>query len=709
MAKTERAGILRFLFLMVVSLIFCMAAVGLFSPQRAWAELGEPFHSKTVSDNGDGTYTIALDVTGDSETFAKHVPVDVVLVLDASGSMDDEKRLDNVKKASKALIGQLLTSDNAKLSEDQQVRVSVVSFNSNASLEQEFTSDEKRAEKALKGIKAKGGTNWEDALDMANQLTTGRAGAKKYIVFLSDGAPTYRNSPQGASQDDEEDGPSKHDGVWGNGKNDPYDRNLTAAVDEANRRNGAILYSVYASADAENAMADFADKTSATSLDGMDLDALETSFAQIASEITDSAFYQDVAITDTLSPYVDGTAQDGIDQSSIRYWITANGNKVEWAGAPQAVVNGGDISWKPSDGCIDEELVEGTTYSVSFTVVPNQAAYEYAAEHNGIVPTNASASVSYKAVRKINGEVNDIKDGSADYNMPTIELPVSTLTVSKVWADGSDRHASDSVTVNVTDDQGKFSKQVTLSGSNNWTQTLAVAAGPNGHSYTVEEIAVPGYTATYENQTVELKGTSAQSGSATITNSRSQGNLILTKFVAGSASNPGEHFTFQLSCASLANQSKPVSVEPEDGHPAQITFDALGNASLQLKHGEVAAIGELDEGAQVQVREANLAGSANSNVRVATDAAKANFGSALSLTDEGAAGKVTAWVLADAIPNNGNSYVTFRNTAEIAPDAGVSSNALPMAGLLALAGAGALALVASRVAVRRKSGDVWKG
>lgn len=47
--------------------------------------------SKTVTPNEDGTYTVTLDAyaTGDLQITDTHVPTDIVLVLDQSGSMDD--------------------------------------------------------------------------------------------------------------------------------------------------------------------------------------------------------------------------------------------------------------------------------------------------------------------------------------------------------------------------------------------------------------------------------------------------------------------------------------------------------------------------------------------------------------------------------------------------------------------------------------------
>lgn len=53
--------------------------------------LGEPDHSKKIGKNADGTYTLNLDVIGQNTegTVTVSTPLDIVLVLDVSGSMDD--------------------------------------------------------------------------------------------------------------------------------------------------------------------------------------------------------------------------------------------------------------------------------------------------------------------------------------------------------------------------------------------------------------------------------------------------------------------------------------------------------------------------------------------------------------------------------------------------------------------------------------------
>lgn len=57
-----------------------------------YEQLGDPVASKKIRKNDDGTYTLALDILGDQVSGPSSVttePVDIVLVLDDSGSMDD--------------------------------------------------------------------------------------------------------------------------------------------------------------------------------------------------------------------------------------------------------------------------------------------------------------------------------------------------------------------------------------------------------------------------------------------------------------------------------------------------------------------------------------------------------------------------------------------------------------------------------------------
>ena len=302
--------------------------IGLATPCTAQAiDLAAPEHSKTISSNNDGTYTLSLDVTGrkgsQSETVTQKT--DIVLVMDTSGSMDfrmdkdkdarpGESRLDYAKSAANDLVNSVVKNGN-------DVRVAVVSFNKDAKTVVGYTSDKGELRRGIDGLWADGGTNWEAGLAAANGLTA-RDGAKKYIVFLSDGEPTYRYEKRsflGFSWTE----------VAGNGRY--YEQaNFDHAVAEAKKRGNATLFSVAVGSTQKvsERMSSF-QKEATGSTDGCysatTPEALRQAFASITQTITQSAQYTNVTITDALTDYVDFVGADGNVRVSAR---DAEGNEV---------------------------------------------------------------------------------------------------------------------------------------------------------------------------------------------------------------------------------------------------------------------------------------------------------------------------------------------------------------------------------------------
>ena len=107
----------------------------------------QPEHHKTISKNEDGTYTLSLDVSGDSIHKEKVRPADIVLVMDVTHSMtwsmegkhheatpDDPVRMEVAHDAAIKLVDEVLGKDsiNEDLPEDQKTRISLVRFGSHA-------------------------------------------------------------------------------------------------------------------------------------------------------------------------------------------------------------------------------------------------------------------------------------------------------------------------------------------------------------------------------------------------------------------------------------------------------------------------------------------------------------------------------------------------------------------------------------------------
>lgn len=412
-----------------------LLALGVAVPSVALADSGSgivdraPEHHKTIKDNGDGTYDLTLSVTGDTEQSSTSTPVDVVFVVDVSSSMNDKvdgwfgkSRMKAAHDAAATLANNLLTGENA----NKQIQVSVVTFGTNAQVATGFTSDPSVVANAVPTAAERNqGTNWEGGLKLANAQTSGREGAEKHIVFLSDGNPTYRVSAMGYTWWDE--GGLFHpqvdhkegDNLYGFGDSDTNDgRCYAAAKAEANNRNGANLFVVSVAKDADK-MTSFATDTTGTFLDGTTADNLASAFSQIGQVITKSVGYKDVKVVDALSQWVEGTAVDGTVEN-VRY--AKDGQA--WATAPQATVTAGAVAWDLSSA---GELEKGVTYSMTFTVRPNAAARADVAAKGSeqTYPTNdgSATHVEYKTVQKQTGQDDVISAAkTAPYEEPQITL-----------------------------------------------------------------------------------------------------------------------------------------------------------------------------------------------------------------------------------------------------------------------------------------------
>lgn len=456
-------------------------------------DLGAPTHRKYIKYNNDGTYWLSLDVTGASRasTEEKHQPVDVVLVMDSSGSMASctdarqdhqgnyycaayasPSRWDIATSAATTLAQELLTSENAALPEAEQVKMSVVDFDTTSTIKRfgqsSWTTSAQDVVDSFGTMDATytngGGTNWEAALSNANSLSSNRAGTKKYIIFVSDGTPTYRNSSMGINcrqSSSDECKSYSSDGVYGNGQNDNNGRNYNAAVNVASNRSGATLYAVSTGSEANAKMEQFAKEIqpAGTFFDGTDADKLAAAFDSIVEEINKNSTYQDVLIKDTLSGYAVSTdAQGGtgfVTSASARDQDGTDVSKTDPAATKM------HVDYNQTSKQLSLSFDEGTklspdvTYTVSILLKPSDDAYQYFIEHSGQYPdtgdqgtdaegndtssgkpgffSNAEnqANVYYKVVTNVNGQETVGEQQSSAYDRPVIQVKVPSLTLTK--------------------------------------------------------------------------------------------------------------------------------------------------------------------------------------------------------------------------------------------------------------------------------------
>lgn len=496
-----------------------------------------PATSKIVTPNGDGTYTLSLSVTGKSQASQEQSKADVIVVLDTSTSMSEGigngTRIQVARQAVNSLAQELLANNTDE--NPDAVTLSLVTFDNYATTKITGTTAYATFSNAVpSSVQYNRGTNWEDALKVANAIQT-RDGADVYVIFVSDGNPTFRDT-HGGSYGQTSGEFTKHTSgtglnqktYYGSGSSDNNGLNLQYAKSQALAiaGEGKTLFSVGVFGNVSN-MQSIAQVVGQSNnyYSASDSAALNAAFANIINTITHNLAYSSVKVTDGLtslaaSALVSGTA-DG-----FTYTQTKNGVTSDWNDAPAATFAGSTVSWDLSSL---GSLEHGVTYTVSFRVWPSQEAIDKVAEQQNSgtttglpesivynsdtgaygIKTNTAASVAYTqtsttttkvlpdgAVENDDGTwthdgvtytyANGVYTGTksdsgiAPLNQPD-PMPVDTPTinVSKEWVDSSNNAAdrpSGDITLNVQLDGTTFTT-VTLNPNNNYQAEVHVPYG----------------------------------------------------------------------------------------------------------------------------------------------------------------------------------------------------------------------------------------
>ena len=599
--------------------------------------LSAPAREKTVTANGDGTYKVALNVTGAKSAGTGEIvtnqPLDIVLVLDVSGSMAEKiawnqpTKIDSLKTAVNNFI-KATADENAKITDQsQQNRIALVKFAGTASdnvgndtywdhrwgqrynnsqIVTNLTSNLNGLTSTVDSLNAAGATQADYGFQKARvALQNARTDAKKVIIFFTDGQPTSSNKFEESVANDavrnakalKDAGATVYSiGVFG-------DANPNNTSTNWNNRFNAYMHAVssnYPNATAWNRLGNRADNSSYYKA-ATDADQLNNIFESIRQEITKTAEYADVTIHDKLSSWVvssDGASANG-KPAGFTYTKTQHGQTTAWAGAPEATVAAdGTVSWPVTSN--GGKLEDGVTYTVSFNVKPTQAAFDEAVknhkddasasgDNNFYTNDNPSATVGYRTVvTSSQGGTTTSDPQTALYpQKPTITLPVSRITVTKTWSDGSENHADDSVQVQLKQDGRDYANgSATLNAAGNWTHEFTVSAGPEGHAYSVSEVKVEGYDSKVDKTDLKLQGLTAQSGAFTVTNAPSYvtlpaSDVKVAKVVQGHAAN--SDFSFNLKCVD--------STDANAGKCADVTGLVNNGLTTTVSKGELTASG----------------------------------------------------------------------------------------------------------------------
>lgn len=145
------------------------------------------FHEKYIKRNDNGTYDITLNASGTIGSDVKKAFVDIVLVVDTSGSMKGSNLT-----STKNVINALVDAFDAK-KETVDTKYKLVTFSSSAETKTDNWVDGKKLKKKAGELSADGGTNYDQGLSQAATAinSSSRENAKKIVIFLTDGKPTY--------------------------------------------------------------------------------------------------------------------------------------------------------------------------------------------------------------------------------------------------------------------------------------------------------------------------------------------------------------------------------------------------------------------------------------------------------------------------------------------------------------------------------------
>lgn len=471
-------------------------------------ELGEPNHRKYIVYNeATGDYTLNLDVTGKK---GEAKGVDVLFVIDTSGSMSDNnllRKVQNLLTENNGVVDKILGGENNVNS------VAYVSFagKSETKTSSWYGANNKETLKSqINRLRATGGTNWTYAMMKADEKLAERAnsGNEKVMIFLSDGEPTYSIKADGSQ--------------YGKGSStrDVYYTEAIGKVTGSTALKSAQKYSVYLTSDTKDGMSKFATGTGAELVDGTQL---ETALSTILNKIIPT--YTNVSIEDTLSQYVEFTEgnnptitvyKDNERLPESAYSVERNGKTVKVS------FNG--------------ELEDGATYRISFRVKPSQEANDKYVNDGytdtgdaGTGTTSAGQEGFYsngeaKLTYSIKGTENN--DLTATYKKPVVQITTHSLTFEKKWNKPQDVITPNSVTLNVAYTDG-INEQITLTQENNWTVTKNNVPVTR-KIQSVTEVALNDYTPSYE---ISGDGTKA-----TVTNSYSKittKNMTVNKIWSG--------------------------------------------------------------------------------------------------------------------------------------------------------------------------------
>lgn len=359
-------------------------------------------HEKYATLRDDGTYDLTLTVAGKKGTETNKAKLDVIYVLDKSGSMKED--FDGTSKRIAASNAITKLTKSLKQNANIDARFSIVTFSGSkgnaqkawddANVEVNWTTDAGTIEGGSHPA-SNGGTNYQAGIRTAKELLTSkRAGAMTAVIFISDGDPTYYYNPNGFTIGD------GNNGGWGGPDN--LKNCLKAAKDEIANLGVNYFYTVGVGKASDyvnlSDLCSASGVSGAKNFDGTNTDELTKAFSTIESDIL-TFLCSNVSIQDVLSENVEIVKdKDGVFKS-LKIVVTGKDGKI---------IVEGDNKVTFQDGTQNVTLKAGYDSKTKTITLDFPAEYQLNAEYTYKVIANIDATE--KAYENYRKNLTDNKD-----------------------------------------------------------------------------------------------------------------------------------------------------------------------------------------------------------------------------------------------------------------------------------------------------------
>lgn len=376
--------------------------------------------NKTISEpDANGNYTITLSVEGftDKEPSTTYDSADIVLVVDTSTSMDDNvsygrNRLDVAKDAAETFVNGLLETEGAN------IKIGLYDFSgsnrTNVALTDKQTEllekiDDLDMPRRDWGVLWGDGTHYDLGLEGAENILEKGSGENQFIVFISDGEPSYGHSG--------------------------------TVVANRLKDSGVTIFSI-----------------------GVDVNWDATDLRNIASSIPNSygnKYYYSAsssgnALNEVLSQISDTITQDiyaGTNAIMTDVINTEDFDVVTQASGAGVSVNGDTITW-------DIGNIGDTKKSITFTVKPKVGEYGTLYTNNDVSLTFNSSELNGKKVTFEKGAIGDpfvvVENKVAPSNSIAIEVVLDGDTVNKITDSGVEQYITVNPVSNAAPTDGEY-------------------------------------------------------------------------------------------------------------------------------------------------------------------------------------------------------------------------------------------------------------